>query len=59
LLDWRWRLSRLHDRALRDGAHLVGGDTLYVAYTEWNKQIFTQSYEAKLLPLQTGSLTTR
>lgn len=27
----------------------VGGDTQYVAYTEWNKSLFTQSFEAKLL----------
>lgn len=27
----------------------MGGDTLYVAYTEWNKTLFTSTYEAKLL----------
>lgn len=27
----------------------VGSDTLYVAYTEWTKQVFSQTFEAKLL----------
>ena len=27
----------------------VGNDTLYVAYTEWNRVFLAQSYEAKLL----------
>lgn len=27
----------------------VGGDTLYVAYTEHEKQIFSQTFEAKVL----------
>lgn len=27
----------------------VGSDTLYVAHTEWEKKLFSQTYEAKLL----------
>ncbi len=27
----------------------VGADTLYVAYTEYEKRIFTETFEAKLL----------
>ena len=27
----------------------VGGDTLYVAYTDWNKGVFSNTYDAKVL----------
>jgi hypothetical protein len=27
----------------------VGGDTLYVAYTDYNKKVFSSTYEAKVI----------